>query len=90
MVFDEGNLVSCPGLIPVMALAEQVDLSQLLDDHVRFTDERICSGGANPAGKLTAVIAGLAASADSIDDLVRREVAPVQWTHCEGGAAVGP
>jgi len=57
---------------------------------VRFSDERIRSGGVNPVGKLTAVIAGLAAGADSIDDLVRREVAPVQWTHREGGAAVGP
>ncbi len=57
---------------------------------MRFSDERIRSGGVNPVGKLTAVIAGLAAGADSIDDLVRREVAPVQWTHREGGAAVGP
>jgi len=68
-VFDDENLVSCAGLIPVMALAEQAGLSELLDDHVRFSDERIRSGGANPAGKLTAVIAGLAAGADSIDDL---------------------
>jgi hypothetical protein len=68
-VFDDENLVSCAGLIPVMALAEQAGLSELLDDHVRFSDERIRSGGANPAGKLTAIIAGLAAGADSIDDL---------------------
>ncbi len=68
-VFDDENLVSCAGLIPVMALAEQACLSELLDDHVRFTDERIRSGGANPAGKLTSIIAGLAAGADSIDDL---------------------
>jgi len=68
-VFDDENLVSCAGLIPVMALAEQAGLSELLDDHVRFSDERIRSGGANPAGKLTTVIAGLAAGADSIDDL---------------------
>jgi len=68
-VLDDANLVSCAGLIPVMALAEQVGLSELLDDHVRFSDERIRSGGANPVGKLTAVIAGLAAGADRIDDL---------------------
>ncbi len=68
-VFDDENLVSCAGLIPVMALAEQAGLSELLDDHVRFTDERVRSGGANPAGKLTSIIAGLAAGADSIDDL---------------------
>jgi len=68
-VFDDANLVSCAGLIPVMALAEQAGLTGLLDDHVKFTDERVRSGGANPAGKLTSVIAGLAAGADSIDDL---------------------
>ena len=68
-VFDDKNLVSCAGLVPVMALAEQAGLSDLLDDHVRFTDERIRSGGANPTPKLTSIIAGLAAGVDSIDDL---------------------
>ncbi len=68
-VFDDENLVSGAGLVPVMALAEQAGLSGLLDDHVKFADERIVSGAANPAGKLTSIIAGLAAGADSIDDL---------------------
>jgi hypothetical protein len=36
---------------------------------VRFTSERVKSGAANPTPKLTSIIAGMAAGADSIDDL---------------------
>lgn len=68
-VFDEDNLVSHAGLVPVLELAEQAGLSQLLDQHVRFVDERVKSGAANPTPKLTSIIAGMAAGADSIDDL---------------------
>jgi hypothetical protein len=68
-VFDDENLVSCAGLVPVMGLAEQAGLSRLLGEHVRFTSERVKSGAANPPPKLTAIIAGMAAGADSIDDL---------------------
>jgi len=89
-VFDDKNLVSCAGLVPVLELAEQAGLSELLDEHVVFIDERIRSGAANPVPKLTSIIAGMLAGADSIDDLVRRDVALVQWAHREGGAAVGP
>jgi Transposase DDE domain group 1 len=68
-VFDDPNLVSHAGLVPLMALAEQAGLSRLLDEHVRFTSERVKSGAANPTPKLTSIIAGMAAGADSIDDL---------------------
>ena len=68
-VFDEDNLVSHAGLVPLLELAEQTGLSQLLDEHVRFVDERVKSGAANPTPKLTSIIAGMAAGADSIDDL---------------------
>jgi Transposase DDE domain group 1 len=68
-VFDDGNLVSHAGLVPLLALAEQAGLSSLLDGHVRFTSERVRSGAANPTPKLTSIIAGMAAGADSIDDL---------------------
>jgi hypothetical protein len=68
-VFDEGNLVSHAGLVPLLELAEQAGLSQLLDEHVRFSSERVRSGAANPTPKLTSIIAGMAAGADSIDDL---------------------
>jgi hypothetical protein len=68
-VFDEDNLVSHAGLVPLLELAEQAGLSELLDEHVRFVDERVKSGAANPTPKLTSIIAGMAAGADSIDDL---------------------
>jgi hypothetical protein len=68
-VFDEDNLVSHAGLVPVLELAEQVGLSTLLDEHVRFASERVRSGAANPTPKLTSILAGMAAGADSIDDL---------------------
>jgi len=68
-VFDEDNLVSHAGLVPLLELAQRAGLSQLLNQHVRFTCERIKSGAANATAKLTAIIAGMAAGADSIDDL---------------------
>jgi hypothetical protein len=68
-VFDEETLVSHAGLVPLLELAERAGLSRLLDEHVRFGCERVKSGAANPTPKLTSIIAGMAAGADSIDDL---------------------
>lgn len=68
-VFDDGNLVSCAGLVPVMALAEQTGLSRLLADTVNIVVPRIKSGSANPAPKLATLIAGMCAGADCIDDI---------------------
>jgi Transposase DDE domain group 1 len=68
-LFDDERLVSCTGLVPVMALAEQAGLSQLIGERVKVASSRVASAGVNPAGKLTSIIAGMAASADSIDDL---------------------
>jgi hypothetical protein len=67
--FDEENLVSCAGLVPVMELAERADLSELVAEKVEITGAPIPSTGANPAGKVAAIVAGMAAGADSIDDL---------------------
>jgi len=64
-VFDEANLVSCAGLLPVMRLAEQVDLAGLVASRVRPD----LSTGSNPGGKAAAVVAEMATGADSIDDL---------------------
>jgi hypothetical protein len=68
-VFDEDSLVSCAGLVPVMRLAEQTGLAQLLSEKVRIAVSRIKSGSANPAPKLRTLIAGMCAGADSIDDI---------------------
>ena len=68
-VFDDGNLVSCAGLVPVMTLAEQTGLARLLADKVRISAPRIKSGAANPAPKVATVVAGMCAGADCIDDI---------------------
>jgi Transposase DDE domain group 1 len=67
-VFDEQNLVSAAGLVPVLELAEQTGLSELIDEHVQLPSTRVKSGAVNPAGKLTSIIAAMACGADSIDD----------------------
>lgn len=68
-VFDDDNLVSCAGLVPVMALAEQTGLGRLLADKVHVKAPRIKSGAVNPAPKLATLIAGMCVGADSIDDI---------------------
>ena len=69
--FDDGNLVSFAGLVPVLGLAERAGLSQLIGERVRIDPAatRVRSAAVNPAGKITSIIAGMAAGADSIDDL---------------------
>jgi hypothetical protein len=64
-VFDEPNLVSHGGLVPVMALAERAGLPELLAEHVRPAGE--C--GVNAHLKVGCLVAGMAAGADSIDDM---------------------
>jgi hypothetical protein len=68
-VFDEQNLVSAAGLVPVLELAEQTGLSRLIGEHVDLPSTRVKSGAVNPAGKLTSIIAGMMCGADSIDDV---------------------
>ena len=63
--FDDPNLVSCAGLVPVMRLAQQAGLHAAVTDRVRLPGDT----GANPAGKLATIVAGMLAGADSIDDL---------------------
>lgn len=69
IAFDDDSLVSHAGLVPVMALAERTGLSRLVAEKVDLGETRVASAGVNPAGKLTTIIAGMAAGADSIDDL---------------------
>ncbi len=68
-VFDDDNLVSCAGLVPVMTLAEQTGLLELLAQKVHIAEPKVKSGSANPAPKLATLIAGMCAGADSIDDV---------------------
>jgi Transposase DDE domain group 1 len=67
--FDEDNLVSHAGLVPLLGLAEQTGLPGIIAEKVSIKRARIRSGAANPVPKLLGVIAGMCAGADSIDDL---------------------
>ncbi|HXL34282.1 MAG TPA: hypothetical protein VN953_05135 [Gemmatimonadales bacterium] len=68
-LFDDTSLVSCAGLVPVMALAERAGLSELVAGRVAIKQTRVKSAAVNPAGKLSSIIAGMAAGGECIDDL---------------------
>src|SRR6188508_1269645 len=68
-MFDEPNLVSAAGLVPIMELAEQTGLSWLIGKQVDLPSTRVKSGAVNPVGKLTTIIGGMICGADSIDDV---------------------
>ena len=63
--FDDPNLVSHAGLVPVMALAGRAGLPDLVAEHVRPGGE--C--GVNAHLKVPALVAGMVAGADSIEDM---------------------
>jgi hypothetical protein len=64
-VFDDPNLIGCAGLVPVLALAERCGLHRLVGETVTVSGP----AAANPAVKVPALIAGMVADADSIDDM---------------------
>ena len=64
-VFDDPNLVSCAGLAPVLALAERCSLHRLVADTLTVSGP----AAANAAVKVPALVAGMVAGADSIDDM---------------------
>ena len=64
-VFDDPNLVSCAGLAPVLQLAERAGLQRLVADQVQLGKPV----GVNAHLKIPALVAGMIAGADSIDDM---------------------
>jgi hypothetical protein len=63
--FDDPNLVSRAGLVPVIALAQRAGLADLIETHVWPGGP--C--GVNAQLKVPCLVAGMAAGADSIDDM---------------------
>jgi hypothetical protein len=63
--FDDTNLVSAAGLVPAMLLAASTGLSELANRWLTLPGYF----GANSGLKVTALIAGMLAGADSIDDM---------------------
>ena len=64
-VFDDPNLVSCAGLVPIVALGQKCGLAALADEQLSVPTDK----GANAGAKVTALVAGMVAGADSIDDM---------------------
>ena len=64
-VFDDPNLVSCAGLVPMAALARRCGLAALADEHLSVPTDR----GSNAGAKVSCLVAGMVAGADSIDDM---------------------
>jgi len=65
VAFDDPNLVSASGLVPVLALAERAGLADLADEHLSVPTDK----GANAGLKVASLVAGMVAGADSIDDM---------------------
>ncbi len=64
-VFDDPNLVSAAGLVPMLRLAQDAGLAQLAQDRLSVPTDK----GANAGAKVSALVAGMLAGADSIDDM---------------------
>jgi hypothetical protein len=64
-VFDDPNLVSAGGLVPMLALAESAGLRDLADAHLTVPTDK----GANAGLKVASLVGGMVAGADSIDDM---------------------
>ena len=85
--FDDPNLVSRAGLVPVMALAQRAGLADLVAEHVRIG--RTC--GVNAHLKVPCLVAGMVAGADSIDDmdLLRHGAMPVLFGGIRAPSTLG-
>jgi hypothetical protein len=70
VAFDDPNLIADAGLVPVIALAEQIGLPELVAEHVVISGAAN-GAGANPAAKVLSLVAGMVAGADSIEDMDR-------------------
>lgn len=63
--FDDPNLVSSAGLVPALALADRAGLRELVNQHLTVPTDK----GANAGLKVSSLVAGMVAGADSIDDM---------------------
>ena len=64
-MFDDPNLVSSAGLVPAVGLAESAGLAALVQERLSVPTDK----GANAGLKVTSLVAGMVAGADSIDDM---------------------
>ncbi|WP_082764213.1 IS1380 family transposase [Frondihabitans sp. PAMC 28766] len=85
--FDDPNLVSAAGLLPVMRLAETAGLRSLADQWLTVPSDK----GANAGLKVSSLVAGMVAGADSIDDmaLLRHGGTGKLFTACYAPSTLG-
>ena len=85
--FDDPNLVSRAGLVPVMGLAERAGLFALAREHV--TVSGACAAGSEV--KIGCLVAGMAAGAGSIDDMdvLRHGAMPVLFEGLRAPSTLG-
>jgi hypothetical protein len=81
--FDDPNLVSRAGLVPVMAFAERAGLPGLAGEHVRIA--RPC--GVNPQVKVPGIVVGMIGGAAGIaakpQQLCRQVLSSFYGRHCD-------
>jgi hypothetical protein len=63
--FDDRSVVTHAGLLPLLRLTDNIGFADLATNRIRIPGP----AGAHPDAKLLSLIAGMAAGADSIDDL---------------------
>ena len=85
--FDDPNLVSAAGLLPVMRLAEKIGLRRLADQWLTVPSDK----GANAGSKVQSLVAGMVAGADSIDGmaLLRHGGTGKVFDHCYAPSTLG-
>ena len=64
-VFDDPNLIGSAGLVPILRLTQRAGLSARADEPVSVPTDK----GAHAGAKVSALVAGMVAGADSIDDM---------------------
>lgn len=64
-VLDDPNLVSAAGLVPMLPHAQQSGLAEFAQERLSVPTDK----GANASSKVMALVAGMLAGADSIDDM---------------------
>jgi hypothetical protein len=85
-VFDDPNLVSCAGLGPVVALAEQYGLAQLVAGQLTLP----AKAGVNAHLKVPALVGAMVAGADSIADTdLLRHGPVVRWGRVRAPSTLG-
>jgi hypothetical protein len=85
--FDDPNLVSAAGLVPIMRLAERTGLRSPADQWLSVPTDK----GANAGKKVSSLVGGMVAGADSIDDmaLLRHGGMKKIFTSCYAPSTLG-